>query len=121
MTANTAKSRKAKGRALQKQIAEDLSSSLIYAGSADIKSAVMGEQGIDIKLSTRARELFPFGIECKAQESLNIWDAMEQARINAEKEGLIPLLVFKRARSETYACLRWKDFLALVTKGLIKK
>ena len=68
----------------------------------------------------RARELFPFGIECKAQETLNIWQALEQARINAEKEKLMPLLVFKRNRSDIYVCLRLADFLGMVTKGAIR-
>ena len=70
---------------------------------------------------TRARELFPFGIECKAQETLNIWQALEQARINAEKEKLMPLLVFKRNRSDIYVCLRLADFLGMATKGAIRK
>jgi len=46
---------------------------------------------------------------------------MEQARVNAEKEKLIPLLVFKRNRSDIYVCLRFADFMGLVTKGAIKK
>jgi len=120
MTANTPKSRKAKGRMLQKEVAYQIVTSLPGIGSEDVKCAIMGESGVDIHLSTRARELFPFGIECKAQESLNIWQALEQARINAEKEKLMPLLVFKRNRSDIYVCLRLADFLGMVTKGAIR-
>ena len=121
MTANTPKSRKAKGRLLQKEVAYQIATSLTGIGSEDVKPAIMGEQGMDVKLSSRARDLFPYAIECKAQESLNVWQAMEQARVNAEKEKLIPLLVFKRNRSEIYVCLRFADFMQIVTKGAIKK
>jgi hypothetical protein len=119
MTANTPKSRKAKGRILQTEIAYQIAISIPGIGSEDVKPAIMGESGMDIKLSSRARDLFPYAIEAKAQESLNIWQALEQARINAEKEKLMPLLVFKRNRSDVYVCLRFADFLQLVTKGVI--
>lgn len=115
------KSRKAKARGLQEETRSQIISSLPTIGSEDVKCAIMGESGVDIHLSTRARELFPFGIECKAQETLNIWQALEQARINAEKEKLMPLLVFKRNRSDLYVCLRFADFLGMVTKGAIRK
>lgn len=118
MTATTTKSRKVKARALQNAVAEDLRANLPPLGSADISPAVMGSAGMDILLSTRAREMFPFAIECKAQEALNIWDALKQCQTNAEKERLIPLLVFKRARSETYAVLRWEDLLGLIRQGV---
>jgi len=120
MTANTPKSRKAKGRLLQKEIAYQIATSIPALGSEDIKPAIMGEQGMDIKLSSRARDLFPYAIEAKAQESLNIWQALEQARVNAEKEKLMPLLVFKRNRSDIYVCLRFADFMGIVTKGAIR-
>jgi hypothetical protein len=116
MTANTCKSRKGKARALQNAIAEDLRANLPPLGSADISPAIMGSSGMDILLSSRARDQFPFAIECKNQEALNIWEALKQCQTNAEKENLIPLLVFKRARSETYAVLRWEDYLGLVRK-----
>lgn len=114
MTANSVKSRKGKARALQNKIAEDLRAHLSPLGSSDISPAVMGTSGMDILLSSRARDQFPFAIEAKNQESLAIWDALKQCESNAEKEKLTPLLVFKRARSETYAVLRWQDFLGLV-------
>lgn len=117
MTATTTKSRKAKARTLQDAIAEDLRAAFPGLSTADIHSAIMGCSGMDICLSSRAREIFPYGVEAKNQESLNIWSALKQCKANAEKEGLVPLLVFKRARSETYAVLRWSDLLSLL-KGV---
>ncbi len=119
MTANTSKSRKGKARDLQNRVAEDLRASFSPLGSADIHPAIMGSSGIDILLSSRARDMLPYAIECKNQEALSIWDALKQCQANAEKEALIPLLVFKRARSETYAVLRWADLLALLVNGKV--
>ena len=78
----------------------------------DIKSAVMGDSGEDIQLSPAARKLIPYSIECKNQEKLNIWGALEQAEGN---RGLSkPVLIFKRNRSKTYAVLELEDFIDLI-------
>jgi hypothetical protein len=102
---------KAKGRALQNRIAEDIREAFRLSPS-DVKPAVMSEQGMDIKLSEAARAIFPYAIECKCTEALSIWAALEQAKINAAKEGLEPALVFKRNRSDVYVCERWNSWLA---------
>lgn len=113
MVATTAKSRKAKSRNLQNKVAADIQN-LLQMDGTDVKPRTMGEGGIDILLSSRAREQFPFGVECKNQEKISIWSSMEQCTINAEKEGLVPLLIFKRNRVEPYVMLRWSDFLKLL-------
>tara|TARA_Y100001963_G_C6674160_1_gene396551 strand:- start:229 stop:576 length:348 start_codon:yes stop_codon:yes gene_type:complete len=69
----------------------------------DVRSTTMGESGEDIQLSPAARKLFPFAVECKNQERLNIWDALHQAEWNANEH--IPLLVFKRNNSKTYVAM----------------
>ena len=104
------KSAKAKGRRLQRQIADDIQSHFNLAES-DVKPALMGETGADIKLSQFARECFPFSVECKNTERLRIYDALSQAERNAG--DLTPLLIFKRNRGEVYCCLKWEDFLGL--------
>ncbi len=116
--ATTVASRKAKGRALQNAIAEDIRAAYpMVLDGTDVKVAIMGESGVDIHLSPHARQLFGnWGIECKAQESLNIWSAMEQAEMNAVKEKAKPVLFFKRNRSPTYVVMRKEDFFALVKK-----
>jgi len=72
----------------------------------------MGESGEDIKLSHSARKLFPFSVECKAQEKLNIWESLKQAEDNSN--DYTPLLIFKRNRSKTYVTLSLEDFLNLL-------
>lgn len=112
MTANTPQSRKAKGRGFQQILTADIRKALNIP-DPDAVSTAMGQTGCDIKLSTLAREKFPFGIEAKCQESLNIWKAWEQAESNAKAEGLTPVLAFKRNRTDPLVCLTWKDFLKL--------
>ena len=64
----------------------------------------MGAGGEDLIMSRAAREKFPFSIECKNQEKLNIWAAWEQCQGNAQmyqplclikKNGTTPLVVLE--------------------------
>lgn len=116
MTVHSTKAGKAKARVLQNAIAENIRDRF-RLDLEDVKPAIMGEQGIDIKLSTKARQLFPFAIECKFQEKLDLWQAIEQAAINGEKEKLIPLLAFKRSRSKVYAVLEFDDLMKIITNN----
>ena len=109
------KSCKAKARSLQNAVAGDLLKAYPELTAADIQPAIMGQSGIDILLSSRARDLFPYAVECKCQEALNIWECLKQAEANGLKERMVPLLVFKRNRTEIYVALRWDDFLNLQT------
>ena len=106
-------SRKAKGRRLQNKIRdlliEHFSEEL---EDDDIRCAIMGESGEDLKLSPAARKLIPYSIECKNQEKLNIWDSLEQAEVNSN--GYTPILIFKRNRSKTYAVVELNNFLKLI-------
>ncbi len=79
----------------------------------DVKPAIMGETGTDIKLSPQAKKHIPFDIECKNQERLNLWESIKQTESNAEA-GRTPLLIFKRNRSEVYCVLKFEDLLKLI-------
>ena len=106
-------SSKAKGRRLQNKIRdlliEHFSDEL---EDDDIRCAIMGESGEDLKLSPAARKLIPYSIECKNQEKLNIWSALEQAEDNSKEST--PVLIFKRNRSKTYAVIEFKEFVELI-------
>ncbi len=80
----------------------------------DVRSITMGESGEDILLSPAARKLFPFSVECKSQEKLSIWSSLEQAEDNSGDH--IPLLIFKRNRSKTYAVLEFEELLKLLNE-----
>lgn len=119
MTANSPRARKTKGQKFQKKIVKllrnhfNIDNNIIDCFDGDVQAALMGQSGIDIKLSPKAKEIIPFDIECKRQEKLNIWKALAQCEGNATGER-IPLLVFKRNHSETYACLEINCLLNLI-------
>ena len=106
-------SAKAKGRRLQNAVAQAILGLFPSLEPDDVRPAVMGESGSDIKLSPAAARLWPFDTEAKNQERLNIWAALRQAEANAA-EGRTPLLVFTRNRGQTYAALPLVDLLDLL-------
>lgn len=106
------RSAKSKGRRLQNQIKELLLESFKELEPDDIRSAIMGETGEDIKLSPAARRQIPYSFECKNQEKINIWESLNQAEENSGDYP--PVLIFKRNRSKTYAVLELEDFIDLI-------
>ena len=78
----------------------------------DIKCAVMGESGEDIRLSSAARRLAPISIECKNVEALNIWKAWAQAKENAGPYQ--PVVFFKRNHHEPLVAIDAEWFLELL-------
>jgi hypothetical protein len=108
-------SAKSKGRSLQKYIVQKILSFFPSLTTNDVSSRSMGAQGVDVLLSESAISKFPYSIEAKCQEALNIWSAIKQTEENTIK-GTVPLLVFKRNRSDVYCCLKLEDFLLLNSK-----
>lgn len=109
------RSAKAKGRRLQNKIRDLILENFPQLENDDVKSAIMGESGEDIKLSPAARNLFPYSVEAKNVEKLNIWKALEQSEANS-KENTTPLLFFKRNNSKIYVSLEADHFLELVKR-----
>ena len=88
---------KAKGRKLQQYIAEQISNILDIPWGKDelIRSREMAQSGVDVVLLGRAREKFPWSVECKNTEKLNLWDAIRQARDN-QQDGTDWMLCVKK-------------------------
>ena len=86
-------SAKAKGRRLQ-QWFRDLLIEKLGVHPEDIESRSMGAGGEDLIMARAAREKFPYSIECKNQESINIWKSYEQAKENSGEYE--PIVVLKR-------------------------
>ena len=114
VTANTPRSRKSKGAKFQNEvrdlILEKFSDRL---EPDDIKTAVMGESGVDIKLSPAAQRLFHFAVECKRTEKISLRQWWRQARENSN-EKLKPLVITKQNREEPLVVLSLQDFLDLL-------
>lgn len=113
MSANTPRSRKAKGRSFQNEIRTVILKSFPQLEPDDVKCALMSETGEDIKLSPAAKKIFPYSIEAKRQETLQIWAALKQAQENA-KENTVPVLIFRRNNSKPYVAFPLEDFMKLV-------
>ncbi len=105
-------SAKAKARRLQDAARDKILAKFPDLEPDDVKCAIMGETGKDLHLSPAAQRRFPFAVECKNQEKLNIWSALKQAQANAG--GHTPLVIFKRNRSDIYCCLTLDDLLELL-------
>ena len=106
------RSAKNKGKRLQNKVRDIILEKFDKLEPDDVRSITMGDSGEDILLSPAARRLFPFSVECKNQESLNIWSSLEQAEGNSGKHT--PLVIFKRNRSKIYAVLEFEELLQLL-------
>jgi hypothetical protein len=109
------RSAKNKGKRLQNKIRDLILEKFDILEPDDVRSITMGDSGEDILLSPAARKLFPFSVECKNQEKLNIWGALEQAEDNSGNHT--PLVIFKRNRSKTYAVLEFDKLLELLNES----
>ncbi len=94
-------SAKAKGRRLQQWV-RDMLIEMLEVHPEDVESRSMGAGGEDIIMARAARQKFPFSVECKNTEKLNVWDAYDQACANSgdyepilfiKKNGRRPLVV----------------------------
>lgn len=113
-------SAKNKGRMLQKLIRDKILSENPELHESDVLSTSMGVTGEDVKLSAKAFEVFPYFIEAKNQERLNIWESYKQAESHLNNVyGDIKsesLLVIKRNRQKALAVVDLDHFIQLVRR-----
>ena len=86
-------SAKAKGRKLQQGGRDQLIENR-NIHPEDIESRSMGAGGEDLIMARDARQKFPYSIECKNQEKLNVWDAYDQAKANCGNYE--PIVIMKK-------------------------
>jgi len=73
----------------------------------------MGAGGEDILLSPKARELFPFSVECKSKAAYAFYRDYDQAGENTPY-GVEPLLVAKANRRKPVVILDAEYFMRLL-------
>tara|TARA_R110000765_G_scaffold245803_1_gene347947 strand:+ start:586 stop:933 length:348 start_codon:yes stop_codon:yes gene_type:complete len=105
-------SAKAKGRALQNWVRDKLLSLFQTLEPDDIKAAVMGESGADIKLSPAARKQIPYKFEAKNQERVNVWAAYKQAQ--GHEGGGEAVVVIKKNHHSPLAIVDAEHFISLI-------
>ena len=104
-------SAKAKGRRLQQKFMQLLIEKLDI-DPEDIESRSMGAGGEDLIMSRAARHKFPYSVECKNQEKLNIWSAWEQE--NSNRGIYEPIIVIKRNGTAPLVVLDAENFLDMI-------
>ena len=106
-------SAKAKGRRLQ-QWFRDLLIEKLDIHTEDIESRSMGAGGEDLIMARAAREKFPYSIECKNQESVNLWKSYEQAQENSKDYE--PVVILKRNNTKPLVLVDAEYFVKLHEK-----
>ena len=103
-------SAKAKGRNLQKWVVNQLIETFDIHPE-DIKSCSMGAGGEDVQMARAAREKFPYSVECKNVEKLNVWDAYDQAKANCGDYE--PIVIMKKNGKKPLVVMDAKSFIEL--------
>lgn len=118
-------SRKGKGRGLQYWVCEKIANifGIEFNQSDDnclIHSREMGQHGTDIIVRGEIYNKFPFDIECKAQENLNIPEWVRQAQDN-KKENRDWLVIFKKQTIGTtpLVLMDWNTFEKLIRRVIL--
>lgn len=106
-------SAKAKGRRLQQYVRDTIYLAFAVHGvkEEDVRSTSMGAQGSDIQLSSRAFEVFPYAVECKAQEGYKkLYDAYVQAKAGTGE----PVVIIRSNKNSALAVIDFHHFISLV-------
>ena len=103
-------SAKAKGRKLQ-QWMRNLLIEKLEVHPEDIESRSMGAGGEDLIMARAARQKFPYSIECKNVEKLNVWEAYKQAEENSKDYE--PVVVIKRNKHKPLVLVDAEYFVEL--------
>ena len=106
-------SAKAKGRRFQQYI-RDLVRTSFNLEEDDVRSTSMGCGGEDVQLSPRARKFFPYSVECKNVEKLNVWKAYEQSCENCKDYE--PILFMKKNHSIALAVVSAEHYFELLRR-----
>lgn len=113
---------KAKGMGLQAEVAELISSLTgVPFLRGDDESLIFprpsGMNGVDIGLRGEAKKLFPWSVECKNQETMNIVETVKQASAN-KMDGTEWLIYHRRkALDEDVVILSWSAFAKLFKRS----
>ena len=103
-------SAKAKGRNLQKWTRERLIEEL-EIHEEDVESRSMGSSGEDLIMARAARKKFPYSIECKNQERVNVWESYKQALENSGDYE--PIVVIKKNHHKPLVVIDAEAFIKM--------
>lgn len=108
------RSAKNKGKRLEKWIAAQVRAAYPLLTDDDVRVNIGAETGEDLKLSSKAKHVFPYSVEAKNRETFKtLYGFYKQA---AQHPGE-PLLVIKMNHEEPLAILNADYFFELIKKG----
>lgn len=111
------RSAKAKGRRAAQETCDVVLSTFPQLHPDDVRPVPTSVPGEDLWLSPAAAALFPYAVECKNVEKLNVWNAIKQARAHAANTGRTPLVVFRRNGEELHTIVPLTEFMCLLLKS----
>jgi hypothetical protein len=112
-------SAKAKGRSLQYWVCERISQmiDIPYKQSDDqclIHSREMGQAGSDIILRGEAKHRFPFSVECKASEQLDLPGTIKQVKANTDDDEKWIIVHKRKSIPDPIVIMAWDSFQELM-------
>ncbi|MEM1973249.1 MAG: hypothetical protein QXN68_00505 [Thermoplasmata archaeon] len=113
------RTKKQKSKRLQEYVVNLILKTYPELTEDDVRSTYSSVPGPDILLSSRAKQLFPFDVECKNHERINLYKFWEQLKKRSSGTEL-PLLVVKSNHKEVLFVMDEKTFIYLLTKEVQK-
>ena len=104
-------SKKNKGRLFQQWVRDLILKTFPILLPEDVRSTSMGASGEDVLLSPRARDLFPYQLECKSHKSFAVYKIIEQAKAHGKHE---PLVFLKANNKKPIVIVDAEHFMELV-------
>jgi hypothetical protein len=111
--ARAPRSAKAKGRRAVLEVRDLLREAYPAWEEDDLLIQTTSVGGQDIHLSPRATADFPYAIEVKNVEGLNVWKTIEQAKKNALKKGRLPIIFCRRNETPLHVVIAAREFVWL--------
>jgi len=106
------KSSQQKGKRFEREVAKQINNKFSTKVRRTPLSGGMDFKG-DIICIDDSSIISEFSWECKNQEKLNIWKALQQSRNDATQRTL-PVVVFTKNHEKEYIALELEDFLNII-------
>lgn len=101
-------SAKNKGRKLQVYIKNYILQEFSILGKGDVESCSTSSRGVDIKLSSLAREVFPVSVEAKKTKKHPSVSEMKQSQNNAYEDTIAAIIWCPHGYGESNSMITFK-------------
>ena len=88
----------------------------VVRGPRRYRITTHGSSGEDLIMGVQTKKIFPYSIECKNQEAVNVWKAYEQCSSNTSP-NVESLVIIKRNKSKPLALVDAEYFINLHKHG----